>query len=307
MLTANALPQALHHLLTHLEADDYSFVTPTTSTHGRRLTDHVSARPYNLRDVFGWTLPFASGDLPDPLFAGLLAAGALMAVPGGWRSRFRVATMRSRLIVHSTPSSDPDAVFLGPDSYRFVRFLETALASGSEPVRIVDVGAGAGALAVAAIFPAADVVATDINSLALSLTEINARHTGAKIQTLVGPGLDPVAGPLDLVIANPPFIAGDMRRAYRDGGGHLGTGLALDWARQALGRLDPGGRMLLYTGSPVVEGEDMVLTALSELAAERGACLEYAELDPDILGGTLRQAAYASVERIAAVDAVITV
>jgi hypothetical protein len=65
--------------------------------------------------------------------------------------------------------------------------------------------------------------------------------------------------------------------------------------------------MLLYTGSPIIAGEDRLLGALSELADEAGASLRYEELDPDIFGEELDQPAYAEAgaERIAAVGALL--
>ena len=65
--------------------------------------------------------------------------------------------------------------------------------------------------------------------------------------------------------------------------------------------------MLLYTGSPIVAGEDRLLAALAEELDELGCTLRYEELDPDIFGEELDQPAYrnAQVERIAAVGAII--
>ena len=100
--------------------------------------------------------------------------------------------------------------------------------------------------------------------------------------------------------------AASISRTYRDGGGDLGTRLAVDWVREAADRLAPGGRIVLYTGAPVVDGQDRVRAALSQLADQRGFTLRYDEIDPDVFGGTLRQPAYRTVDRIAAVGAVLT-
>jgi hypothetical protein len=126
------------------------------------------------------------------------------------------------------------------------------------------------------------------------------------VKTVRG-GLNDVEGAVDLIIANPPFIADAKKRDYRDGGDMLGAGLSLDWARQSLERLGEGGTMLLYTGSPIVAGEDALLGSLAELADDAGASLRYEELDPDIFGEELDQPAYADAgaERIAAVGAIL--
>jgi hypothetical protein len=87
----------------------------------------------------------------------------------------------------------------------------------------------------------------------------------------------------------------------------LGAGLSLEWAQAGAAKLASGGAMLLYTGSPIVGGEDALLTALAEAVDEAGCTLRYEELDPDIFGEELDGEVYteAGVERIAAVGAVI--
>ena len=103
----------------------------------------------------------------------------------------------------------------------------------------------------------------------------------------------------DLVIANPPYIMDEARRAYRDGGGLYGGEVALDWVRQALERMAPGGTMLLYTGASVVAGEAPLVAELRRLGAE------IEEIDPDVFGEELDRPAYAEVERIAVILATI--
>jgi methylase of polypeptide subunit release factors len=101
------------------------------------------------------------------------------------------------------------------------------------------------------------------------------------------------------VIANPPYIMDAKGRSYRDGGDLLGGQVALDWARQALASLTPGGTMLLYTGAAVVKGEAPLMHALDEVCQSAGVELVIEETDPDVFGEELEQPAYADVERIA--------
>ena len=75
-------------------------------------------------------------------------------------------------------------------------------------------------------------------------------------------------------------------------------------AKLALDRLAPKGRLILYTGSAIVEGEDDLRGKLENLADEAGCSLRYREIDPDIFGEELERPAYCHVERIAAVAAV---
>ena len=307
-MSASADDETLLDLLRWLDRQGYRFVPPTPETHKRVVAREWKRRAATLRDIFGWSLPFDGSLLPRDLCEALLEAGALHAQGDLLASKFRVASVEGRLFLHSAfPTVAADSVFLGPDSYRFVRFLVREL--GGAPVgRLVDIGAGAGvgAITVAGFAQCARVTLTDINPAALRLARVNARHAGLRVETLEGPGLDPVEGPVDLVIANPPFIVDSQSRAYRDGGGMHGSELSLEWTTAASERLAPGGRMLLYTGSAIVAGTDALETALRELAESAHLALRYEELDPDIFGEELDGPAYRDVERIAAVGAVIS-
>jgi methylase of polypeptide subunit release factors len=224
------------------------------------------------------------------------------------RSRVRVASVGDRLFLHSAyPTDSADSVFFGPDSYRYARFLRAELPSLRGTRRLVDIGAGSGvgAIVAAAILPGARATATDINPLALRFARINARHAGVELETVETSGLDGVEGPVDLVIANPPFVADPAKRLYRDGGDMHGARLSLDWVLAAARRIEPGGTVLLYTGSAIVDGRDGLREALEERLPDLGCSLRYAEIDPDIFGELLDQPGYETVERVAAVGAVI--
>lgn len=308
-MTAAEGEQALLDLVRLLDSTGYRFVACTPETHKRVIARASQSRAADLRGAFGWSLAFQPSLLPPELFDTLLDTGTLEQRGDAVASKFRVASIGDRLFLHSAfPTESEDAVFLGPDSYRFARFLNREIPAGSRVERLVDIGAGAGvgALMAARLVPDARVTLTDVNPLALRLAGINARHADVEIEALEGAGLQPVAGAVDLVIANPPFMVDADSRAYRDGGGELGGGLSLQWTAEALERLTPGGRMLLYTGSAIVEGEDALEACLRKLAASSGASLRYEEIDPDIFGEELDKPAYKQVERIAAVGAVLT-
>ncbi len=300
---------ALLRLATAIRAAGYCFTTVTPATHAR-----VNARPGNawargLEDVFGWSRPFRPAVLPPALFDLMRHAG--VAVPhgeGGWRSSVRLSTLGGELFLHSAfPTAEPDAVFFGPDTYRFAAAVEAHLERRSSPVRrAVDIGCGAGpgAILVAKARPAAEVLMGDINEAALRFARVNAALAGAgNARALRSDLLAGVPdGPLDLVIANPPYLVDPAERAYRHGGGPLGAGLSLAILDAALGRLAPGGALLLYTGAAVVNGHDPFRAAAEErLAADPGAGWTYREMDPDVFGEELDTAAYAEADRIAAV------
>ena len=295
-------------LLERLKSIGYRFVPPTPETHRRVVARLDKARAGDLRDIFGWSRPFAREALSPDLFDLLERADMVRGVDGQFRSEVRVATVGDSLLLHSAyPTGSRDSVFLGPDSYRFVRFLDRELAGAPIVRRLVDIGAGSGVGAILAArhLPGARLVLTDINPLALRFARLNARHNKVAIEALEGSGVDPVDGEIELAITNPPFIVDPASRAYRDGGDRHGAALSLDWTLAAAAKLTPGGRVLLYTGSAIVGGEDRLEAALREKLPRLGCTLRYAELDPDIFGEQLDEPGYEDVERIAAVGAVV--
>ena len=53
----------------------------------------------------------------------------LRADGDGWRSALRVSSLGDQLYFHSAyPTCEPNAVFFGPDTYRFLRALQAELA-----------------------------------------------------------------------------------------------------------------------------------------------------------------------------------
>ena len=106
---------------------------------------------------------------------------------------------------------------------------------------------------------------------------------------------------IDLVVANPPYLVDPQRRLYRDGGGALGGALSLRIAAEALARLEPGGRLILYTASAIIAGHDALRAELEALLTAHSATWTYRELDPDVFGDELDREAYAAVDRLAVV------
>ena len=303
----NAAPLA--DLLNALEQRAYQFTTPTPST-CRRMAEKALTRAPDLRDIFGWSRPFAPADLEPSLWSLLQEAQAVVEDASGWRAKVRVSRVHQRLFLHSAfPANAEDAVFLGPDSYRFADLIAAELTSGKPVATILDVGAGAGVggLVAERYAPGARAILSDINPQALALARINAEHSGARTEIRHACGLDGGPEALDLIVSNPPYVAGASGRTYKDGGDLHGARLSLDWAIAGMRHLAPGGRFILYTGSTILDGGvDQFQHALG-LAVEAQNChLRYRELDPDIFSGELRRAAYADAERIAAVGAVIT-
>jgi methylase of polypeptide subunit release factors len=279
----------------------YRFVTPTPETHRR-----VNARPENeearsLRDVFGWSRPFRPTLLPPAFLALLEAAGALERSPGRLlRSAVRFSSASAALFAHSAyPTVEADAVFFGPDTYRFLALLACEVKGAR---RAVDVGCGSGAGGLSLLGRAERVVLADVSARALRFAAVNAALAGAgpAVELCESDVLAGVAGSFDLVVANPPYLVDERRRTYRDGGGALGIDLSLRIAREALDRLAPGGRLVLYTATPVIDGEDPLRAALAPVLA-RAAEVSYRELDPDVFGEELERPAYRRADRLAVV------
>jgi len=233
-------------------------------------------------------------------------AGVLEETGDGLRSLVRASTLDDMLLFHSAwPTRDDDAVFFGPDTYRFVNAMRRGFAFvGAGPERAVDIGCGggAGALTIARTFPHAEVIGADIHPKALELAMVNARLNGASNLALAQCDLfDGLQGDFDLVVSNPPFVVDPDARRYRHGGGELGAELSRRIAEQGLGRLRRGGSLMLYTGVALCGQRDHFLESLRPTLEAQCDTWTYEELDPDIFGGQLGEPGYEDVERIAAV------
>jgi release factor glutamine methyltransferase len=121
----------------------------------------------------------------------------LAYVLGEWGFRRLVLTVDRRALV---PRPETEVV------------VERCLAGlhGLESPRVVDVGTGSGAiaLAIADEHPGARVVAVDSSEDALALARENVERTGlgARVELRRGDLLAGLEGPFDLVVSNPPYV-----------------------------------------------------------------------------------------------------
>jgi methylase of polypeptide subunit release factors len=311
---------AAQNILAFAAAQNYRFVTPTPLTHARVLANRTGQPASGLRDVFGWNMPFEPAALSPELIE--LMQQADMLAPAGdglLRSTRRIASLDADLFLHSAfPTTQDNAVFFGPDTYRFVRFAREALAGVTrvmapvtgKPLRVLDIGCGSGAggiavaRALAGAGHAAQLVMNDINPLAMRYLAANAAQAGLAVELAEGDFETATSGRFDIIVSNPPYMADPMRRAYRHGGNTLGRDLSLRIASHALRRLAPGGALLLYTGVAMIADRDPFFLAMEPALAASGCDWTYEEIDPDVFGEELEQAAYSHVERIAAVGLV---
>ncbi|VWX62476.1 Protein-N(5)-glutamine methyltransferase PrmC, methylates polypeptide chain release factors RF1 and RF2 [Burkholderiales bacterium 8X] len=302
----------------------YAFTTVTPETHRRVLARESQRYAASLRDVFGWNLPFDHALLPDAMLAALRAArmvaeveavGGQAPAPAMLRSKIRFATLGRAMFMHSAyPTVEPDAVFFGPDTYRFVSLIERVIASDARAVRrVLDVGCGSGAGGLCAgqalasagrTAPSIELV--DINPKAIEFARFNAFANGW--QQVDARRADLYAGTrpgLDLIVANPPYLVDPGERLYRHGGGSFGFDLSLRIVAEGLPLLAAGGRLVLYTGVPIVGGRDPFFAAVAPELERENLSFDYREIDPDVFGEELDAPAYRNVERIAAVALVV--
>jgi methylase of polypeptide subunit release factors len=299
--------EALLALGRHLRSQSYHFTAITPLSHSRILGRPGADEALTLADVFGWSKPFRKAAPFAEIIELLAAANELEEADGRLRSRVRFATLDGQIYVHSSyPTSEDNAVFFGPDTYRFLRTLRSFMPKISGPFRLVDIGCGSGAGAIHACGlrsgVEAEAVFADINAKALRYSRVNAalNDFAGKAIFVKSDLFEQVPGKADVIISNPPYLVDPKKRAYRHGG-EQGFDLSLRIVEESLVRLAPGGRLILYTGTPVVGGTDLFLAALWKRFGRRVQSFVYEEIDPDVFGEELEGEAYRNADRIAVV------
>ncbi|MCO4089450.1 MAG: peptide chain release factor N(5)-glutamine methyltransferase [Limnohabitans sp.] len=144
-----------------------------------------------------------------------------------------------------------------PDTEILVEWALELLPS-SQPTRVLDLGTGSGAVALALQHhrPAAQVTAVDASADALAVASANAQRLNLAVKCVISHWMDAVPGPFELIVSNPPYVAeGDPHLAALTHeplsaltSGTDGLDDILQIIAQAPSRLAPGGWLLLEHG-----------------------------------------------------------
>jgi release factor glutamine methyltransferase len=230
----------------------------------RRSTDHLGGKGIeqprvNAERLLGHALgmervelymhldrPLTPSELDDvrALLARRAAGEPLQYVLGEWG--FRRLTLRV----------DARALIPRPETETLVERC-LALLDGAEAPRVLDVGAGSGAVALALAdeHPGARVTAIDVSEDALSLARENAELTGLAVELLCHDLFAGLPGDgWDLVVSNPPYVRDDERASLAREVADWEPGLALfdrghteALVRHAARALRPGGALAVET------------------------------------------------------------
>ncbi len=134
-----------------------------------------------------------------------------------------------------------------------------AALEGDGAVSVADVGTGSGAIAIAVAVrvPRAQVTAIDVDAGALEVADSNRRRHGVEGRVVLARGdlLAPLAAPVDVVVANPPYVpSAELARLPREvrrepagalDGGCDGLAVARRLLADAPPRLNAGGALFV--------------------------------------------------------------
>jgi release factor glutamine methyltransferase len=170
---------------------------------------------------------------------------------------------------------DRRALIPRPETEVVVERCLALLGDVHEP-RVLDIGAGSGAiaLAIADEHPGAQVVAVDREEDALALARVNLERAGVngRVELVHGHLLAGVEGPFDLVVSNPPYVLPDEFdslqpeiRLFEPRDALVGEGVGEEIARGARDVLHPGAWIVLEAADG---GAEALASALQGLGYE---------------------------------------
>ena len=201
----------------------------------------------------------------------LLEAGVFVRETGGLvRSEFMMVPLGAQWFLSDPLSRGPEAV-MGPG---MTTLLLHRLLPELPAATVLELGCGAGSLAIAAAARGARATATDISSRALAIAAFNARLNDVPLETRLGDVAGAVEGrEFDLVLAQPPYLPRPdtlESTTYLHGGRH-GDELALRFVAGCARVLAPGGVAAVHFDSVARKGEPLrerLREAIGEAPAE---------------------------------------
>jgi len=162
---------------------------------------------------------------------------------------------------------NPSVLIPRPESELLVE-KALSLAQSHNMSTVADIGTGCGAIAIslALNLPHTKIYATDTSALALEVALINCQKHGVvnRIHLLHGDMLNPLPEPVDLIVANLPYVkeaeinAGGFEPALALSGGVDGLEKIRQLCRQVNNKLQPTGYLLLEIG----QGQGRAVTTL---------------------------------------------
>ncbi len=239
---------------------------PMRAWHARRLPEPaaVAARLFVLHDpVDRHDAERVFGDL-----APLVDGGLLEETSEGFASPVHLA-LAGELFVFGDRTAVGDAV---PPLNGVTALLARAAIPSRRVDTALDLGCGAGALAIVFAMTSRRVVATDVNSRALLWARHNTRFNGVtNVEVRKGDLFDPVRGErFDRIVSQPPFLAcraGTMPSVFAHAG-ERGDELALRALAGAAIHLAPGGRAVVLADWPLFDGDLLDVRARAAVGDE---------------------------------------
>lgn len=163
----------------------------------------------------------------------------------------------------------PETELIVEEALRFLTERTESITNTSGTTSIADIGTGCGALAVsiAVHFPHATIYATDISSDAIEVAQYNSKRHGVseRISFLQGDLLRPLKEPVDLLIANLPYVVSqelpDLNPEIKDyepgtalDGGEDGLSIIKELFQQTQGHIKHDGCLILEIGDQQEQG-----------------------------------------------------
>jgi SAM-dependent methyltransferase len=250
------LESVFRRLFQYLESKGYAWEATSPDRLLRARKDPGLADP--LVRYFGLGLDVSPGEL----FAEAFPEDLLPEVA---RLRPAVSRCGEFLVPHSHWPAAADFpekyIYLGQETFQLLRALEEK----QELIRgksVLDLGSGAGALALGLSRAASRVLGVDSSAKAVEWSGAAARaHAATKVNFQLArigePEAEEIEGGFDLVISNPPLAvpSPEEARPHRDGG-HLGIELPLMFLEYADRHLRPEGQVMCLATHPIVDGQD---------------------------------------------------